>query len=69
MISSHLPIMGQSTKEKPVIFPPGRARLATKPCPTGSFTTENTIGMLRVACLSAARTGARRLQSHREASS
>ena len=35
---------------KPVALPPGRARLATKPAPTGSGTTTNTIGTVRVAC-------------------
>ena len=44
---------------KPVMLPPGRAKLATKPCPTGSLTTEKTIGMVRVACFSAAMTGVR----------
>jgi hypothetical protein len=33
-------------KVKPVMLPPGRDRLATKPCPTGSLTTLNTIGMV-----------------------
>jgi hypothetical protein len=31
-------------------LPPGRAKLATKPAPTGSMTTTNTIGTVRVAC-------------------
>ena len=35
---------------KPVVLPPGRARLSTKPAPTGSATTANTIGTVRVAC-------------------
>ena len=35
---------------KPVALPPGRARLSTKPAPTGSGTTANTIGTVRVAC-------------------
>ena len=35
---------------KPVTLPPGRARLSTKPAPTGSPTTGNTIGTVRVAC-------------------
>ena len=35
---------------KPVALPPGRARLSTKPAPTGSATTGNTIGTVRVAC-------------------
>ena len=32
----------------PVAFPPGRAKVSTYPAPTGSVTTVNTIGMLRV---------------------
>ena len=35
---------------KPVALPPGRARLSTKPAPTGSMTIANTIGTVRVAC-------------------
>ena len=35
---------------KPVTLPPGRARLSTKPAPTGSATIVNTIGTVRVAC-------------------
>ena len=35
-------------------LPPGRARLSTKPAPTGSPTTGNTIGTVRVACSNAA---------------
>ena len=35
---------------KPVALPPGRARLSTKPAPTGSVTIGNTIGTVRVAC-------------------
>ena len=35
---------------KPVALPPGRARLSTKPAPTGSVTITNTIGTVRVAC-------------------
>src|SRR5262245_31212763 len=38
------------------MLPPGRARLATTPVPTGSPADANTIGMTDVACL-AARTG------------
>jgi hypothetical protein len=37
---------------KPVALPPGRARLLTKPAPTGSGTLVNTIGTLRVNCSS-----------------
>jgi hypothetical protein len=34
-----------------LICPPGRARLATKPVPTGSVARAKTIGMTVVACL------------------
>ena len=48
--SSHLPLRPYSNCIKPVALPPGRARLSTKPAPTGSGTCANTIGTLRVAC-------------------
>ena len=48
--SSHFPLMLYSKFMKPVALPPGRARLSTKPAPTGSATTGNTIGTVRVAC-------------------
>jgi hypothetical protein len=50
------PFPGQPFREveNPVMFPPGRARLATKPLPTGSPMTATTIGMVRVACCRAA---------------
>ena len=32
-ISSHFPMMGKSKEVKPVMLPPGRARLETRPCP------------------------------------
>jgi hypothetical protein len=48
--SSHLLLRPYSNIRKPVALPPGRAKLATKPVPTGSTTTTNTIGTVRVAC-------------------
>jgi hypothetical protein len=39
--------------DRPVMLPPGRARLVTYPLPTGSFANENMIGMVDVACLTA----------------
>src|SRR5215471_18176366 len=42
---------------KPVRFPPGRDRLSTKPTPTGSETTANTIGIVRVSRRNAAVAG------------
>ena len=36
--SSHFPLMLNSNSMKPVALPPGRARLTTKPAPTGSVT-------------------------------
>src|SRR5262245_34677997 len=48
--SSHLPLRPYSNWLKPVALPPGRARLSTKPAPTGSGTMVNTTGMARVIC-------------------
>jgi hypothetical protein len=42
--------------DRPVTLPPGLARLATRPVPTGSPAVAKTIGMTNVACF-AARTG------------
>jgi hypothetical protein len=42
-----------SSIDVPVMFPPGRARVATCPRPTGSAWTANTMGMVVVACLAA----------------
>src|SRR5262245_63207030 len=42
--SSHLPPIDGSWLAKPVMLPPGRAKLSTKPLPTGSPTPLNTIG-------------------------
>src|SRR5215831_19309788 len=55
--SSHFPAMLYSNTRKPVALPPGRARLSTKPAPTGSATAVNTIGMVRVDCSNGARVG------------
>src|SRR5947208_13205491 len=46
--SSHLPLRPYSNERKPVTLPPGRARLAMRPAPTGSGTIANTIGTVRV---------------------
>jgi hypothetical protein len=48
--STHFPPMVVSKFVKPVVLPPGRARLATKPRSTGSLTPVKTIGIVRVAC-------------------
>ena len=48
-----MPTMVGSVKMKPLTFPPGRAKLATNPLPTGSATMAKTMGMLRVCCSSA----------------
>jgi hypothetical protein len=37
-----------------VVLPPGRAKLATKPAPTGSTTLANTIGTVVAVCCNAA---------------
>ena len=34
----------------PVMFPPGRARLTTKPLPTGSLSFAMTMGIVEVTC-------------------
>ena len=39
-----------ASSDNPVTLPPGRAKLATKPPPTGSLASANTIGMTAVAC-------------------
>ena len=57
-ISSHLPAKLCSKMVKPVMLPPGLARLATKPSLTGSVTITNTIGVVRVRRCIAASGGA-----------
>jgi hypothetical protein len=42
-----------SSSMKPVMLPPGWAKLATKPAPTGSATVANTTGSVVVDCCSA----------------
>ena len=49
--SSCFPLISGARVDKPVIFPPGRARLATKPLPTGSSSNVMTIGIVEVAPL------------------
>ena len=39
--------------DNPVMFPPGRARLATNPLPTGSLSCAMTMGIVAVASLAA----------------
>jgi len=46
---SHLPPISGSKLLKPVIFPPGCARLGTRPWPTGSEIMAKTIGIVEVA--------------------
>ena len=48
--SNHFPPIAGSKCMNPVTLPPGRARLATKPLPTGLPTSTNTIGIVRVRC-------------------
>ena len=52
--SSHLPLSPYSNRLNPVTLPPGRARLSTKPAPTGSMIVTNMIGTVRVVCCNAA---------------
>ena len=46
--SSHFALVVYSKFMNPVALPPGRAKVSTKPAPTGSPATGNTIGMVRV---------------------
>ena len=52
-ISSLLVFSSVAKLESPVTLPPGRARLATKPAPTGSPAFAITMGMVVVALLAA----------------
>jgi hypothetical protein len=51
--SSRFPVRSRVKLETPVIVPPGRAKLAMSPRPTGSATYVKTIGVRRVAFLAA----------------
>ena len=51
--STALPAVSGPILDSPVIFPPGRARLDTRPALTGSPTETITIGTVLVACLAA----------------
>src|SRR5262249_40125115 len=57
IVSTHLPPIENSKEVNPVMFPPGRAKLGTKPCPTGSATFTKTIGIDGVSCAMAASAG------------
>ena len=50
--SRRLPARSVDWTDRPVTLPPGRAREATKPLPTGSASIVKTMGMTDVACLS-----------------
>src|SRR5262249_45998008 len=54
---THLVPNDNSNTAKPVILPPGCARLATRPWPTGSVTDRNTMGIERVSCCRATTEG------------
>ena len=51
--SSRLATNPLASVVNPVMFPPGRARLATRPLPTGSAANVTTMGMVVVARLAA----------------
>ena len=51
--SSRFPLSSGDRVDSPVIFPPGRARLATNPEPTGSLSNPMITGMVVVAFLAA----------------
>jgi hypothetical protein len=48
-VPTSLALRSGATLLLPVTFPPGRARLATNPMPTGSETSTMTMGMVDVA--------------------
>ena len=56
--SSRLALSSVAGSVIPVMFPPGRARLVTKPVPTASPAATNTIGMVEVASFAALAEGA-----------
>ena len=47
--SNRLPLRSGEMELSPVTFPPGRARLATSPLPTGSLLLVMTMGIVVVA--------------------
>ena len=51
--SSRFPLSSGTRVDNPVMFPPGRARLATNPLPTGSLTCAMTIGIVVVTSFAA----------------
>ena len=55
--SSRLPARSVDRTDSPVTLPPGRARLATSPLPTGSPAAVNTIGIAVVTCFAAVISG------------
>src|SRR5258708_19171804 len=50
-ISSRLALSSGAISETPVTLPPGLARLATRPTPTGSLLAPSTIGIVAVGRL------------------
>src|SRR3954469_25103449 len=52
-MSRRLALRSGAISELPVALPPGRARLATRPVPTGSLLAPSTIGIVPVAFLAA----------------
>ena len=52
-ISTSLSFTSSAMLDNPVMLPPGRARLATRPTPTGSLSPVITMGIDRVACCAA----------------
>src|SRR5262245_46607841 len=56
--SMRFPARSTVRVDRPVMLPPGRARLVTRPTPTGSPTVANTIGTTGVTCFAAITAGA-----------
>src|SRR5262245_39399732 len=51
--SNRLPVRSVAWSDRPVTLPPGRARLATRPPPTGSLAAAKMIGIADVAAFAA----------------
>ena len=56
-ISTRFGYISVTVALRPVMFPPGRARLVMMPCATGSPTPVMTTGIVPAACLAASAAG------------
>src|SRR5262249_1352679 len=51
--SMRLPVISKDWDDRSVTFPPGRAKLETRPSPIGSLVIAKTIGISEVTCFAA----------------